>query len=296
MRSILLFLVIVGFTVNVLSQNLKPFPTSADKPLWVMITTYPHLPGNEDTFCQYYTLLGDTVINSKTYSKIHRIEDTVITYNDGNIYIGAIRQDQDTVFFVDDFALEERIAMDYSVGINDTILDLYWGSYLILSDVDTLILNNEIYRRYYTSCFDKWIEGIGNAEWFAFELCYLYPEDGSYTRLHSFKLGDTIIYGENCKCEITVGINKRLDVKQSFKIYPNPTRDYINIINIEKGTYSSQNIQIEITDLSGKSYLLQNIQLIDYYKRIDLPDIKPGIYLLHISSENNSVFCKLLIN
>ena len=66
-----------------------------------------------------------------------------------------------------------------------------------------------------------------------------------------------------------------------FKIYPNPSEDYINIIN-------STNTKIdfvEIYDLQGK-FLKKQTEL-SYL--INITDLQKGLYILKIVSENNFI-------
>jgi hypothetical protein len=48
----------------------------------------------------YYGLLGDTLINDMNYSKLYQFSDTVLSIENIQKYIGAIRNEGQKVFFL----------------------------------------------------------------------------------------------------------------------------------------------------------------------------------------------------
>ncbi len=86
-------------------------------------------------------------------------------------------------------------------------------------------------------------------------------------------------------------VNYLLDRQISFKVYPIPANDRLNIIFPEKGRYT-----IEVNDLSGR-------KLLDYYtevfsineKSIDISAFKTGFYIVNIVSDNAVYSLKFLI-
>lgn len=72
-----------------------------------------------------------------------------------------------------------------------------------------------------------------------------------------------------------------------INIYPNPTKGEISIENNNEQT---QNYNIEIVDISGKTILKKDIQLNKL--RLDLPN---GLYFIKLSSEENIYMKRLII-
>ncbi len=84
----------------------------------------------------------------------------------------------------------------------------------------------------------------------------------------------------------TVGVFDNENI--SLAIYPNPTADYINIDSNE----SFVDAVLMIADVSGKIVLESN--KID--SKIDIRNLIPGTYILHISSDNKSYQSKFIKN
>ena len=77
-------------------------------------------------------------------------------------------------------------------------------------------------------------------------------------------------------------------------VYPNPAKDYINLIilNTLKG-----GLQLNISDMSGKTLYVENITNNDLYynKAISLTSFPKGVYVMHIAYENGKEISKTLI-
>lgn len=293
MKQISLILLIITYFVTIYAQDYRTFPISNENPLWVMKTTFPYFEENDDVYCNYIGMIGDTTINSKDYSKIYYLSDTIVDVNYILKYYGALREDSKKIFLVNANEQKEKLVFDFNKNINDTILfdsTTIPPSPVLLEKIDTVILNGLNYFGYSTSCGDKWIAGIGNIRWSSFEICPPLPDNGSYTGLYSFKLDDTMIYGENCKCDNTTTLikSKLLD---EFAIYPNPTNGLVSI-NL-KNCFTGK-IQIKIYDHSGK--LIHSGQDILAEKNIemDISFLQTGIYIMRIFGEKNSRSLKLI--
>ena len=73
----------------------------------------------------------------------------------------------------------------------------------------------------------------------------------------------------------------------SIKIYPNPSKDYFNLINSEL-----EMINIEITDVLGNKVFSATSQ--DRIITIDFTKISSGIYIDTIQTYNKKYYLKLL--
>lgn len=72
----------------------------------------------------------------------------------------------------------------------------------------------------------------------------------------------------------------------SFKFYPNPV---IDILNIENNSVIDD---VEIIDVSGKSVVFKKIN--DLHSEIDLSNLSNGVYILKVKSENKQKTVKLI--
>ncbi|MEO1050380.1 MAG: M4 family metallopeptidase [Bacteroidota bacterium] len=76
------------------------------------------------------------------------------------------------------------------------------------------------------------------------------------------------------------GINNDLEgISEDIILYPNPTRDYLNISAQEEDIQS-----IKIYTLSGVT--VDNVQISEASERIDVSALRPGIYLIRIATQD----------
>lgn len=72
-----------------------------------------------------------------------------------------------------------------------------------------------------------------------------------------------------------------------FKVYPNPADNFVNVES------SFDKAQIEIIDMQGKVFLVQNIGL---YQSVDVSTLAPGIYTVKLTSEKGqTLYQKLFV-
>jgi len=77
------------------------------------------------------------------------------------------------------------------------------------------------------------------------------------------------------------------NIASNFKVYPNPASDFVTI--------ETNNVEIsavKIYDILGKNVLKQN-ELTN--NRLDVSNLRNGIYFLKIESNGNSITKKLII-
>ncbi len=84
-------------------------------------------------------------------------------------------------------------------------------------------------------------------------------------------------------CDITVGINNLPESVMS--IYPNPATNIITIENIEKAT-------VEISTMSGQ--VITSINTVEKTTHIDIENLKKGIYIIKIRTEQGNSIQKFI--
>ena len=296
MKRLSSILIIITYIVSVNAQDYRQFPKSSENPLWVIKTTYPYIEDNNDIHCDYMGMIGDTLINSNEYNKIYYLNDTICDAYYISNYYGALREESKKIFFIDANEHKEKLVFDFSKNINDTILfdsTRIPPEPIILDNIDTILLNGSNYIRYSTQCGDQWIEGIGNTEWSTFNTCPPIPDNGSYTRLSCFKLNDTIIYGQDCKCyNIVTGINEVV-TDNPLMFFPNPASDFVtlNLPSFEK----RGSCNLEIINIYGK-VIFNDIYSTDGDKILSLEKFNNGIYIVRFLIDEKIYTNKLIIN
>ena len=96
--------------------------------------------------------------------------------------------------------------------------------------------------------------------------------------------------------EIPLSVNNIIR-NNDIRIFPNPTNK--NNISINLNSNKVQNINIEITDIMGKTiYILNNINIIEGENAINLSDahLSQGVYLISFKNTDYNVIRKLIIN
>ena len=74
----------------------------------------------------------------------------------------------------------------------------------------------------------------------------------------------------------------------SLQIWPNPGKEYVQIMANENGTY-------ELIDILGKK-LIANVQMEKLYPvRLDISQIPRGVYFIRFTSSKNQISLKKLV-
>ena len=119
-----------------------------------------------------YHIIGDTIINGKTYYKLYK---TGILYTDipgyyENIYSGAIRDENNKFYFIEKNTVEEVLLYNFNANVNDTIQVPYDDHFetKIVSSVDSLPDGRKLIhfnpKEPMIGCGDQYIiEGIGGS-------------------------------------------------------------------------------------------------------------------------------------
>ncbi len=110
---------------------------------------YPLL--KDDELCTNIGMIGDTLINSKTYQKIYSLTDTIVSEENIDQYTGAIREEGKRIFRINPSSSKEELVFDFSKNVNDTIL--FDNTFvdpmpLKLMEIDRVSLNGRMHLRY----------------------------------------------------------------------------------------------------------------------------------------------------
>lgn len=297
MKKVNFLLIGIIITFGTYSQNYHPFPDS--NAIWNEYSIHVEYPQNV-AYKIRYGIIGDTVINSKTFSKVYRlINDTCLNINNA-VYFGAIREEDKQIFTITTYHGEQEILLyDFSKEIGDTIYsnspEGYMAYPVIVSNIDTVELFDGSNRRrywlegvYFSYLEECWIEGFGSIHGMfspIFELLTNYYEP----HLSCFKQDDYTVYLNNfscdkCFCSLGTSIN---DINEfQIQIYPNPFSDQINIES--KNEYS----EIRIYNSNGK--IIQKFNRSTYPTKIDLGELSEGLYFIQLIGKDFNYTEKLL--
>lgn len=291
-KLLILFFIALSFN-KAYSQNYIPFPDTNG----VWVNTYSvvdwsagnPMPDIVLTDVANYCVSGvDTVINSKTYSKINYC---------GGQYKGAVRDETGKVYFIPKDSINEFILYDFTVESGDTLNDIYiedfYGNQAGLydfvlgnNDVDSVLINGT-YRKQIRFSGGEWIEGIGNTQGL-----FLEPSSNVsdyIVDLHCMSQLDTILYPSFAlgSCNLNVGLKKEKYSKVLF--YPNPSSDYIKI----KTSQTYGNVPVQIFSFDGK-LVYQGIVKTPNSDKINVEKLKTGLYLIVIHATGQTFSSKFI--
>lgn len=282
-RYISYFVFLLLFSSKINGQTYYPFPLKDAR--WNVGSSQFYV----NSSISYFTS-GDTLVNNKIYTKILYSGiscDNIPPY--GCTGIGSstpflIREENKRVYYkpIND---SEYVIFDFNIGIGDTIPPKYPHPALIVNKIDSIKLNDGIYRkRYISNTIENYkleiIEGVGGLNL----IDYIIPQNHYRTdyskSLICMTIKDEVIYSkiDNFECKL---ITKSIDLNnQSIHLSSNVLYDQI-LLN-----FDSKQIKVNIYDLLGRkvnNLLATNAPLI-----ISKENMSKGIYFLHCEDENRS--------
>lgn len=84
---------------------------------------------------------------------------------------------------------------------------------------------------------------------------------------------------------LVTGVNELAEVENQFLVYPNPSKDWINL-----ETGNDEPVEVEISDITGKTMIKQTVT-----NGINISDLDPGLYLISIKSDSHTVTKRFIV-
>jgi hypothetical protein len=244
------------------------------------------------------TLVGDTVINGKTYYKVFTSGTLSIYDLDlGQVvsvepYTGPmayIREEQKRFIQYRTYSNDEVIFADFDLTVGDTAVSiLYCQSPLIVDHIDTVYLNAEPRRRFYFSPGGaSWgnktlIEGVGSSAGLFTNPCHeIGIESGSSMECFSQDDG-LIVIDTSAACNTTVSIDLPSLLHNAVHVFPNPAGDYVDVVLINQ--VRSSPYRINLYNLQGELLSTHSVTGQEGQARIDLSSLAPAVYFMYVYS------------
>ena len=245
-----------------------------------------------------YTISGDTLIGSKSYSKLYMSGIQESSWF--NYYCGGMRNDtiNRKVYFVDTNSTNEKLLYDFTLTVGDTIFSmdtLMYPNNFIIDSIDSVLVGSNYHKRFNLGGgpFISIIEGVGSTRGL-FELYHLGWED--YYTLVCFSYNVEIYPSGTTACPLItsqmIGIKEQHSENVNVIISPNPiTSNSILSLN-DKNTSIKE---IEIYNSMGavvkeyKNVLSNNFP-------INRNDYKAGWYVAKvITTDNKYIVAKFVV-
>ena len=249
-----------------------------------------------------HTLIGDTVINGKTYYKVytsgtHSIRDlwldSIVLVEPFIGQMEYIREEQKQFLQYRTSSQTEVILADFDLEVGDTAVNTNCQSLVIVDHIDTVYLNNEPRKRFYFSPGSPgWggktlIEGVGcSAGLFTFPCHEIGIESGSSLECFS-QDGGQIVIDSTSACNTTSSTELSLTFQNAIQVFPNPADEYIEV-RLTNQDWNRPS-RISLYNLQGQLISTQSIEEQEESQRIDLSGLIPAIYFLYVN--NGREFC-----
>jgi hypothetical protein len=291
MKKHIVILILALSTCSINAQEYFKFPTS--NALWQSIVTGSMSPPFEWIISD--SLGEQIIIENLSYSEVYSGIDG----------IGAIREDtNERKIYFNDF-YNEIVLYDFTLESGDTIFYSTLNSnidyYKVVDSINFINISGQSRKRWFLSnslydLKDIWIEGIGSVHRYGL----LYPNqpyivtDGSTPYFGCFTSTSVTYIDENscsnsCPCDSwLVGENEKPNIKMDIEIFPNPTKDLINIdLNNNKYQY------LEIYNSNYK--LVYKTKISNQNKiKINTSFFSKGLYSVKFTKENNYEVHKII--
>ena len=246
----------------------------------------------------HYAVIGDTLIEGKTYHEIQQSYDYLwlemfspdtIQFQEDLISHIYIRED--SLKFYKRNNGQDQLIVDFDLDVGDAVGDGWYDEAVV--SIDTIYLNGEVRKVFNTSFGEKIYEGIGTSKgleegltWLgdeAFGLLKCFVQDGDTLELHA---GNTVgwdILIEDC-WSLSSAVEEEAGTfgEGAVKVFPNPADAYVTIVGHEKASIK----KVTFVDLYGK-ILLEKDWNNEVQVEIKLNNkMSKGCYWVLIADEN----------
>jgi hypothetical protein len=240
---------------------------------------------SQSCYTMYFSLSGDTVINSTIYHKMFYTSSFQTT-----IYYAGIREDSlKKVFILNAGETTEDLKFNFSGSIGDTMQS---NPIKTITDIDSVLISGSYRGRYILSSNDTVIEGVGN----------LNEIIGFYIIIDAVRFNllcltiDTLIYQNNQyqTCDTTfsetLGINTINE--NYYRVYPNPFYEQ-TIIEFN----NKRNEKYSLTLWNSFGQIMQTIENITTDKiKVERNNLTSGLYFFRLHNDKNfDIIGKLIV-
>ncbi len=297
----LLFFTIILYSLNLLGQDYIPLIDTTK--FWdIGHYSMGHICGYSDySNPKRYFFKGDTVINTKTYSKVYAY--SFRNFNDDkpmcppfeidtNYYLTDIfiREEINKmrVFRYNIYTNEEELLYDFNLAVGDTFYNNVYSN-MIVDTIYNVTTNDGIDRKCISfnkkclNCGDRFIEGIGGPQG-PFEMPFELFENGYFVMC--IKDNSGIVQGNTCY-EFLTSIDE-VYVKDEIDIYPIPAKNYLYIDFNNLYGYK----KIDIISLTGQT--ISSSATKESKIDINISGINSGYFLIKIKYSDKTIIYKLI--
>ena len=309
MKKISFSIIIILTAFIAQAQQYIPFPTQGDSAVWRTLYYGRGRPTSIEYWVNYsFIFEKDTVSEGKTY---HKLKNYNVFYNRDNggpiraslnedEFNFGFREENKRIYITEFNNYSEYVLYDFNLKAGDT-LKRKKGSYneaIYILSVDSIKLNDNTFRRYYTESEDNKevsnivVEGIGGIRHsFVGELeCFSLGETQIYKRFDYGKCGIARDYNPNIdKYKGVVGMENTGSDKVSFKVFPNPSTGQFTIQT--QSIFSESYICVR--DVLGRIVHSERLQFPN--QTINISNQPKGLYFVELYFNGEKSIQKVIV-
>ncbi len=292
------------FVCNVgISQNYIPLPDSGI--VWRQTSVrFDQATTTQVCWENQFELKGeDTIINSLTYTKLYYTGsfgangncNVNTIYNQNN---WAIRETGAKRIYIFEYSSgQEYLLYDFNLGVNDTISTVYAYSFHglydnfteVITSIDSVSIDNTFHKAYNITStnwmgvvvnYVQLIEGIGSTFGLFADNSPNWAE--KYDYLNCVHINNQVVYFQTQPCSLLTSVDDNLAFNEEnfIKIYPNPVSNELFILN---SFGNSILYEYSIYDLIGTNVITGQLYISGLANKIDIFNLKQGMYILKLS-------------
>jgi len=285
------FFIFITQLLKAQSNIYHPFPTA--NAIW---TEYNNFSGIITKF--QYAIFGDTTINNINYHKLYQqqiiCQDSSISPANATLIGGLTEDSLKRIYFYNiayngpcvgsnqlykiyDFSKQsigDTIQFD-----NNVVPFCYNVPFLTISNIDSVLSNNNYRKRFHFAEGEIWMEGIGSMR-HLLSLITPIPTCSCITELLCHKQNEVSYYINPAYnyCFCNLGVNsKSIAANETLFATPNPTQNNLRL-NLTSPTINPY----KIIDIFGRTVLLGTVTNIN--NQINIETLNEGFYILFVGS------------
>lgn len=242
---------------------------------------------------EIYIIEGDSVVDSKPYSKIWVSYDSLASLT----YQGLLREELNVVYYMPPGGIE-GILYDFNLEIGETayVNNLFCNDIPItVVDIDTIDYFGITRKRWHLGeggeVYEYWVEGIGSlngplhTKYWECIVCPVW----ALLCFHNDDILSYIMPYETTCYQSTVGIEENNN-KNDFDVIPNPVKKG-NDFHIKTNSLHGS---LSLFNASGQLIKRLN-QISDKTITVETNNLQSGVYFIHITSFGNRTTTKKLV-
>ncbi len=250
---------------------------TAETGLVASVTSYPY----ENKFTTEADILNWSTLNGLNNECFWNINTSGYWYHIGNLYYASMPQysyytggEDFLVSSCMDFQAAKQYELSFDYAVYDpeltSSMKVYIGKKVSDNPSDYTLIDE--------------LTMFNNQDWQTYTNVFTVPEDGTYYIAFYAYNNQRSMFLDNFNIRDNVGINDNVNASSFVTLYPNPTKDMVNLRSIDNMS------TVSVYDVFGKN--IANYEVSGNEAQINVSNLASGLYVAKIATENGVVVKK----